>query len=128
MQADSISTLRQSLTPTYTSVSSSPRLNLASTYLSTASCPFDSRPTETAQGTLSSANKHVPGTQDTTTWNRFFWIIQYAVSQVRGPCGQVCATSGMCSLQIAVSVTGPLGRSNGDTVTMSPVLICCAEK
>jgi hypothetical protein len=85
-QADTIRQFRQSLTPTYTGVSSSPRLNLATNYLSTASCPFDTRPTEAAQGTLSTANKHVPGMQDTTTWNRYFWIIQYAVGQVRGPC------------------------------------------
>lgn len=83
MQVDTIGQFRQSLTPSYTSVSSTPRLNLASIYTSTASCPYDTRPTETAQGRLSTANKHLPGQQDSTTWNRFFWVIQYMVGQVR---------------------------------------------
>ena len=81
-QTDTVRQFRASLTPTYTSVSSSPVQDVASVYLSPASCPYDTPPTETAQVTLSTSNKHVPGRQDTTTWNRFFWVIQYAVCQV----------------------------------------------
>ncbi len=92
------------------------RQNVEAVYLSANSCPYDTKPTYTATGLLSAASKHVPGKQDTTTWNRwdarstaacaaslqhplrpcrwkqlahancaarrFFWVIQYAVSQV----------------------------------------------
>jgi hypothetical protein len=82
-QTDTIAQFRQSLTPDYTAVSPTPNKDVASVYLSPNSCPFDINPTETTQGTLSLSNKHVPGRQDTTTWNRFFWVVQYAVGQVR---------------------------------------------
>ncbi len=57
-----------------------------SAYLSPTTCPYTTNPTATAQGTITTANMHVPGRQDSTTWNRFFWVIQYAVGQVGSTC------------------------------------------
>jgi len=82
-QTDTVTQFRQSLLPTYTSVSSNSSQDVAAVYLSPAGCPYDTAPTNTAQGSLSVSSKHVPGKQDSTTWNRFFWVIQYAVGQVR---------------------------------------------
>lgn len=83
LQVDTIDQFTAHLTPTYTAVSANPSQNVAATYLSTNACPYDTNPTKNTQGFLSLSNKHVPGPQDSTTWNRFFWVIQYAVGQVR---------------------------------------------
>jgi hypothetical protein len=81
-QADTIRQFRQSLVPNFTPVSSNPTGNVAAVYTASSSCPFDQVPTETSQGFLSTSNKHVPGRQDPNTYNRFLWVIQYAVGQV----------------------------------------------
>jgi hypothetical protein len=71
MQVDTTTEFRRSLLPTYTSVSATPSQDPAAVYLSSTSCPYDTNPTSSATGTLSTSNKHVPGLQDTTTWNRW---------------------------------------------------------
>lgn len=115
---DSISQFRKSLTPDYTGVSSSPSQNVAATYVSPTTCPFDTNPTETTRGSLSTSNKHLPGLQDSTTWNRFFWVIQYAVGQVSTlpmellqtkPCSECVWTAIVVQLSWQ-----PHGRPTGD--------------
>lgn len=82
LQTDTKTQFRASLTPTYTSVSSRASQNTTTVYLANTSCPYDTRATLANRGSLSVSNKHVPGRQDSTTWNRFMWVVQYAVGQV----------------------------------------------
>jgi hypothetical protein len=81
LQVETINEFRRALSPTYTMVSATPRINITAAYLSAASCPYDKLPTATVRGSLTAASKHVPGMQDLNTWNRFFWVVQYAVGQ-----------------------------------------------
>lgn len=79
-KADTTTQFRAAVTPppSYTT----PTTSLPdSAYLSAASCPFTTAPTATKAGALATANMHVPGKQDSSTWNRFFWVVQYAVGQ-----------------------------------------------
>jgi hypothetical protein len=101
-QVDTFQQFRRSLTPTYTTPNAG--TDVTATYLSLNSCGFDSNPTETTQGSMSLSNKHVPGRQDATTWNRFFWLIQYAV-------GQVGASYCTCRIQRMVPVGTACGFS-----------------
>ena len=82
MQAEPFNQFLAGLTPpNLTGINGTLRNYATSIYNSSKSCPFDTPPTNTTTGRLSTSNKHVPGTFDTTTWNRFFWVVQYAVGQ-----------------------------------------------
>lgn len=48
-QTYTIAQFRQSLTPTYTTISPTPNTDITQAYLSSSSCPFDTNPTEGTQ-------------------------------------------------------------------------------